>query len=133
MPEPFKATWRIDPDEGWIEMVITGEVTLPELFEFIANAHLDPAYHPDIPGFTDFRHASLSFTFDDMMQVVTAESAGASWNRTYWAYVVPPDDEAMYGTLRMYQNLVAHTRAPVALFRDIDEARAWMRAKRAGS
>lgn len=129
-PEPFSASWRIDPEERWIEQIISGHVTLPALFAFVASIHADPSYHPDIPGLTDFRQASLSFTFDDMMQVVATESSGESWNRTYWAYVVPPNDTAMYGTLRMYQNLVAHTRAPVGLFRDIEEARTWMRTKR---
>lgn len=113
-----------------MEQIISGDVTLPALFAFVASIHSDPRYHPDTPGLTDFRRASLSFSFDDMMQVVSAESGGGSWNRTYWAYVVPVDDEAMYGTLRMYQNLVAHTRAPVGLFRDLEQARAWLRGQR---
>ena len=130
MPKRFRGTWRIVPEEGWIEQVISGEVKLPALFKFVASIHADPRYSPEIPGLTDFRHAFLSFTFDEMMQVVSTESSGASWNRTHWAYVIPPDDDAMYGTLRMYQNLVAHTRAPVGLFRDMESARAWMREMR---
>lgn len=133
MPEPFNGSWRINPEEKWLEQTISGEVTLPELFEFIAIAHADPRYSPDIPGYTDFRKASFSFTFEDIMEVVTVESGGASWNRTYWAYVLPPDDIVMYGTLRMYQNLVMNTRAPVELFKDIAAARSWLRAKRAES
>lgn len=127
MPESFRGSWNIASEGGWMEQVMTGEVSLPELFAFVASIHADPRYSPEMPGLTDFRNASLSFTFDDMMQVVSAESGGASWNRAHWAYVVPADDDAMYGTLRMYQNLVAHTRAPVGVFRDIDEARRWMR------
>lgn len=124
------AEYHIDRANGYLDMTISGEVTLPALFAFIATGHADPDYDPEMPGVTDFRSASLAFTFDEMLEYVNAEASGGKWNRAPWAYVVAPGDDAMYGTLRMYQNMVAGTRAEVGLFRSPDEARAWLRSKR---
>lgn len=124
------AAYIIRLDEGWIEQTFSGRITLPELFAFVASAHADPQWHPDLLGLSDFRAASLAFTFHEMMEVVLTESSGERWSRQPWAYVLPRTDQAMLGTLRMYQNLVADTRAPIGLFFEPEDAREWLREKR---
>jgi hypothetical protein len=122
--------YQIKQEQGWVEQTIDGLVTLPELFAFIATNHADPQWHHDLLGVTDLRTATLNFTFDDMIAVATAEEGAGVWSQQPWAYVLPQGDTAMYGTLRMYQNIVEGTRAPVALFFDLDDARSWLAERR---
>lgn len=127
MPVPIET--NIDAETGLRTHVLIGEVSLEELEDALGEVYGRPDFLPDADTLCDLREADLGqFSRTVVKGVVdyVAKHRGAKPGaRT--AVVVGRDLD--FGLARMYeQMLVASTDVEVVVFRDIEEARTWLRS-----
>lgn len=77
----------------------------------------------------DFRVCQTTLNFDGVSRVVEfiRQHYDARWSHKRSAFVV--DADVQYGLTRMYQTLIDELSIEIELFRDFDEAVAWIKAK----
>jgi hypothetical protein len=126
---PIETT--IDSDSGLRVHVGTGVVTPDELMGELRSAYERPDYRPDAGSLCDLRDAEPgSFTGAAVKQVVDMVLAHRGAPPGVKTAIVVGRD-LVYGLARMFeQQLEAKSPADVMVFRDIDEARAWLDAGR---
>ena len=122
-------TTTIDNETGARSQVVTGELTPEELLNALEQIYTGPDYQPEVRALWDLRGAQLHrFSQRDIRRV--ADFVAANRN-------APPGTPAAlvvgrtldFGLARMYeQMLVASTEVRTKVFRDIDEARAWLKS-----
>lgn len=123
-------TTTIDSDTGARTHVITGELKPEELLEALGSVYARPDYRPGACALWDAREAQLHrFSKEDIRRVTSfvTNERGAP-KGTCAAIVVSSSLD--FGLVRMYeQMLTASTDVRVMVFRDMDEAKAWLRGE----
>jgi len=124
-----EVTTTIDSETGTRAHVVTGELTAEELLSALGSVYERPDYKPGACVLWDLRGAELHlFDAHDIRKI--ADFVAGSRNApagTCSALVVGRNLD--FGLARMYeQMLVASTDVNVMVFRDIEEARAWLKA-----
>ncbi len=123
-------TTTLDTETGARTHVVTGELTPEELLEALGGVYARQDYRPGACALWDLRGAELhKFDKKDIRRVATfvTDKRGAP-KGTCAALVVGRSLD--FGLARMYeQMLVASTDVRVMVFRDIDEARVWLRGE----
>ncbi len=117
----------IDSRTGLRTHVVTGSFTLDELENELRDAYRRPDYRPEANSLCDLREAgAAAFTDEEIQSVVDTvlEHRGAPPGvRT--ALVVARD--LSFGLARMFAHqLEAKSHSNVMVFRDMDEAMAWL-------
>ena len=124
--------YTIDVARGFIYTRGWDYIGNQEYQTYIANLFADPALRPGMKQLTDWRAVTH---MDVTAQTIraTAETVQAFVERqrhqsnftNYQLAIVSPQ-LVIYGLSRMYQMLSEEHDPNVAVFRDIDEARAWL-------
>jgi len=126
-------SYRIDRDVCVV--VIEGRVT----FEVAAAAHkeysLHPDFHIDIPRILDLRRCTDMMGLSDMMR--TAEAAAKFNSGSKRRLIAAVCGDAMFEHLvKIYRDVVKQRRdaaiVEIEFFLDMEEAWAWIEAKRNG-
>ena len=121
-------TTTIDSETGVRTHVVTGELTPEDLLGALGGVYERSDYKPGACALWDLRGAELHlFAKQDIRQIVdfVAKNRNAPAG-TCAALVVGRSLD--FGLARMYeQMLVASTDVSVMVFRDMDEARAWLK------
>jgi hypothetical protein len=120
-------TTTIDSETGTRIHVVTGELTRDDLLHALKQLYVRTDYRPGACSLWDLRGAQLHrFSHRDIRRV--ADFVAANRNAppgTCAALVV--GRKLDFGLTRMYeQMLVASTDVRVMVFRDMDEAMAWL-------
>ena len=87
-----------------------------------AAVRADPKFDPGFRQLWDFRAVSEVAVSTDCVRDLSRTSSFAEGSRR--ALVVHSD--LQFGLARMFQTLTEHTPHVVGVFRDLDEARAWL-------
>jgi hypothetical protein len=117
--------YRIDPSMNRINTKAFGEVTLAEVLEHFDELAADPDYEPEFDVLLDLVDCK---TLPDVREVrsaaerVTAEASSLRFGRL--AVVVA--SEALFGMLRMFHALAESAFSDAQVFRDRDDALAWL-------
>ena len=124
---------RIDTETGLRTHVLIGSVSQEEVEDALGEVYSRPDFLPDADTLCDLREANLgqlSHTVIKSIADYVAKNRGAkSGART--AVVVGRD--LGFGLARMYeQMLMASTDLRVRVFRDTDEAMAWLEGDEKG-
>jgi hypothetical protein len=122
----------IDSETGARTHVVTGELTPDELLQALESVYDRSDYRPGACVLWDLTGAQLHrFDKSDIRRIADYVSANRGAPKgTCSALVVSRDLD--FGLARMYeQMLVAATDVRVMVFRDIEEARAWLRGEKA--
>jgi hypothetical protein len=120
-------TTTIDDETGYRTHVVTGELTPEELIEALSRTYADSEYEPGACVLWDVTGAELHlFSRQDIRKI--AEFVAGNRKAPPGARSALVVGRALdFGLARMYeQMLVASTDVSVMVFRDIDEARAWL-------
>ncbi len=96
---------------------------LQELFSLVAYRSEKTA---DI---WDLRRCETDLRYDSVEKISQFMHANydASWSHRFTAIVA--DTEVMYGMARMYEALIARIPIEIEVFREMEQAQAWLRAK----
>lgn len=120
----------IDSETGLRMHVATGTLTPDELEKALLDAYRRPDYRPEGNSLCDVREAGVGgFTGEEIRHVVATvlKHRGAPPG-TRTAIVVGRD--LSFGLARMFAHqLEAKSRSDVMVFRDMDEAMAWLEAE----
>ena len=121
---------KIDAETGLRTHVLTGGVSQEEVEDALREVYSRPDFVPDADTLCDLREADLgqlSHTIIKSIASYVAKNRGAeSGART--AIVVGRD--LTFGLARMYEQMLeASSDVSVMVFRDMDEAMAWLEAE----
>lgn len=121
----MSVTYRIDPQERIVYLVVTGESSFEEWQAALEGVLADPAYVRGFNFLTDRRGQSKmpgpEFTLK-VLQFLVAHIR--EMGRFRWAAV--SNVEAAFGVLRMFSILAEEADIHVEALRDYDEARRWL-------
>ena len=124
--------YTIDVARGLIHTRGWGYIGDKEYQAYIATLFADPAVRPGMKQLTDWRAVTHVDVSAETMRA-TAETVRAFVERqrhqpnfTNYQLAIVVAQTVAYGMARMYQILSEDHDPNVAVFRDIDEARAWL-------
>jgi len=122
-------TTTIGSETGARIHVVTGELTLEELLHALKEVYVRADYEPGACSLWDLRGAELHrFSKHDIRRVADFVSGNRNAPPGTCAALVV-GRELDFGLTRMYeQMLVASSDVKVMVFRDIGEARTWLRS-----
>ena len=118
---------KIDPAQGVRVHTVTGELTVHELKATLVALYDDPNFQSGHDALWDLREASLTgFTADDVRHIVNLVKDG--WvDRGSAKAAMVVSRTADFGMVRMYEiQLATADEDRTSVFRDIDEAYAWL-------
>lgn len=121
------ASCTIDSVAGVVTTTVRPPVTAKELSDELRRVIESPDFRPGLNGVADVRGTDAEWTPNDLRMVadvLKAHREDILPSRT--AIVVSGDAE--YGMARMFQGLSGTTSVETAIFRDMDEAKAWLSA-----
>lgn len=117
---------RIDAEAGIIHTILSGEVGASDIIEAIEALFRHPDYRPGMIGLADLRSYTWRAETSDIKRIAQFMIAnGDTIGRSRTAIVV--SDDYSYGMSRMYEAFADASPIEVDVFRDMDEAVAWLR------
>lgn len=119
---PFR--FEIDRERGIVYAVSEGVVNAEAVRDYLRRLESDPTYASNLNALIDVRSAITGFTAEDLRDIaelVRRRPEGAESRR---AVVVASDEH--YGLMRMFEAYTASGPTRYRVFRDPDEAVAWL-------
>lgn len=114
----------IHPSHRYLEEIVSGTVTLPEMKNFLLEAMADPAWDPEFNVLVDLTEAQIDISFDEMSNLTGMLRNDARASRGYCALIV--SNTLGYGMARMFEAL-SDDRVTVQIFQDRQAAESWIR------
>lgn len=118
--------YRMDPQDGMVYLVCQGAIDDASFVATIAALLGEPAYRADMNILCDFRGVT---TFDitslGVRQVAGLVARHNHLQAQRKVSVVAPKP-VVYGLARMYEALRGGSPTQVGVFRELEEARAWL-------
>ena len=99
----------------------SGAVTLDEALAHHESLRSDPDFEPHLCQLSDARGVTSAVTSEGVQEIARKSPFGAGSRR---AIVV--DSDLVYGVSRIYQARADQVGSEVRVFREIDEALAWI-------
>lgn len=119
-------TYRIDPRLRIILTTAHGILTDDELLAHKQRLVRDPAFEPDMVELSDVRGVDeLAVTPEGIRRFVEQDREDADRFGDYKLAIVASQD-VVFGMARMYATLTEANLSTVGVFRDMEEARAWL-------
>ncbi len=119
-------SYQIDPGQGLVLTTVSGVLTDEELLEHKRTLIEDPGFQPGMRELSDVREVErLEVTAAGVRKMVALDEQNASRLGDYKLAIVAADDAA-FGTARMYQMLTEANVQNIGVFREIEEAKAWL-------
>jgi hypothetical protein len=115
---------KIDEDAGLRIHTVSGELTFEMLSAMLEATYADPQFRPEHNVLWEVRGAALTnFSSTEVRNI--SELVQGQWRGAKAALVVGSD--ADYGMARMYEmHLASGSSGEVRVFRDLEEAHAWV-------
>lgn len=113
-------TYRVLPAANLVHTVWSGVVTLEDAVQHNDGLRSDPDFSPSMRQLSDARGVESRVSGEGVRGLARRSAFGAESRR---AIVV--SDDTIFGVSRMYEAQAA-TAGEVRIFRDIDEALAWL-------
>lgn len=118
--------YRIDPERDLVLVEGHGLLAFDDHREFRARLVDDPLFHKGMKELADFRAVEEhNFTREGFQQFLEQEKHFIELLRDYQIAIVTNDD-LHYGFARMYMAKMSDLIPKVKVFRDIEEAEAWL-------
>ena len=116
-----------------VEAVLRGAVDDDEALRWLTELASDVEELEQVRGLVDTRGLGpLQVTAEGVRRCVRlAEATEDKWSGSRWAIVA--DSDVVFGMARMYSILRSDGSAETEVFRDVEEARAWLGVSRSGS
>jgi hypothetical protein len=119
-------SYRIDPQLGLVHTTATGVLKDEELLAHKRRLAEDPEFKPEMKELSDVRAVErLEVTTEGVRRLVATDQEQAPQLSDYKLALVVSTD-IVFGMARMYQTLTEESVENVRVFRELDEARAWL-------
>lgn len=120
------ATYQIDKNKPWIEINLTGRLTVEELADFTQRMQADPAYSDDLWGVIDCREMTNVLNVTELRDLADVESQrpGPAWRSKRAVIVASP---AQYGTVRVYMVFAESGPVQYSVFYNRETAMQWLK------
>lgn len=119
-------SYVIDPERHLVLTTASGTLTDDEVIQFKDRLVRDPGFTPGMSELSDVRGVDrLEVTSAGVRAMVQQDEEAATHVASHKLALVVSQDVA-YGMARMYQTLTESHMKHMGIFRDIDEARAWL-------
>lgn len=119
-------TYQIDPVRRWLEIKVTGSITMEESAEHMRRMFADPAYSDDLSGVIDCREMTNVLNVTELRGLADIQVArpGPSW-RSRRAVVVGSPEQ--YGTARVFMLFAEAGPVEYSVFYNMETALQWVK------
>jgi len=119
-------TYQIDPVQRWLEIKVTGPITMEESAEHMRQMFADPAYSDDLSGIIDCRDMTNVLNVTELRGLADIQVArpGPS-GRSRRAVVVSSPEQ--YGTARVFMIFAEAGPVEFSVFYNMETALQWVR------
>jgi len=117
--------YRIEHETHRIHTKAFGEVTLEEVLEHFDELVADPSFEPDLDVLLDLVDCKTVPDVDQIRLAAGRVTADAS-NLRFGRLAVVVASEALFGMLRMFHTLGESSFSDAQIFRNRDDALAWL-------
>lgn len=122
-------TYELDRDAGYIETRCAGEVTMQEVLGHFAELEADPTLPERLDVFLDLDDMDNLPQSGQMQSAALA--AGRLKTKLEWgSCAILASRDGIFGIARMFESFADGRFGDTRVFRDRDEAEAWMREMR---
>ena len=120
------ATYQIDANKSWVEMKLTGQLTVEELGAFMRGMQDDPAYSDDLWGVIDCREMTNVLNVTEIRGLADIETRrpGPAWRSKRAVIVSSP---AQYSTTRVFMIFADSSPIQYDVFYSRETAMEWLR------
>ena len=122
-------SYRIDVERNLVLTTGSGTLTDNDIIQFKARLLQDPDFKPGMKELSDIRGIDQLDITPSGVQAMVQQDARNSAEVASHKLALVVSKEVAYGMARMYQTLTQSNIETVGVFRDIDEARAWLQLK----
>ena len=118
-------TYHIEREENWLEVKLSGPVSIRETCDFHRQIYADPAYSDDFNGIIDCREMTNVLTVNELRDVADLQLArpGPSWRSRRALLVASP---AQYSTARVFMVFAESSPIQYGIFYNLETARRWV-------
>ncbi len=120
-------SYTIDSDQGVVYALVEGTFTLEEMLSTIGKVVQDPKFRKGFAVLSDHRSIVSPATTNQVQSLVRHARQFEILAGTKWAIVTTND--LSFGMMRMFSALAETIPMRIEVFRDYDEALAWLKDK----
>jgi hypothetical protein len=122
----------VEPADGHLRVVVSGEPGYDEFVDIFKQVVEHPAFTAGMSILWDYRGATVRHVKAAEMRRLAGHLAGQRHLRAgaRMAFVAASDVD--FGVFRMYEAISADSGVEMRIFRDVDVAASWLRAKTTG-
>lgn len=118
---------EIFPGQGYVVHSVLGPISIQEIQAAWAPLMKNQAYHPELNVVWHFMPGSvLSISAEDMPEMVKKVAAHIRERGSSYRLALVSDDDLNFGVSRMFEGLAAQLPVSVSVFRELDDALAWV-------
>ena len=119
-------TFQIDPARRWLDMKLTGVITMEESAEAMRQLFAHPDYNDDICGIIDCREMENVLNVTELRGLADIQLArpGPSWRSRRAVVVGSPE---LYGTARLFKVFAEAGPVQFSIFYNMEAALEWVR------
>jgi hypothetical protein len=121
-------SYRIE--DGIIHSVVEGRFTADDVRAHRTAVRSDSAYGATLPRLVDCREMSTLLSTSDLKALAAEQQATQLETDVPGRYAILVTSDVAFGIARMYGAFVEDGLLDLRVFRDADEAMAWLRAER---
>ena len=120
------ATYQIDKAKPWVEMQLSGELSLDDLAEFTHRMHADPDYSDDLWGVIDCREMTNVLKLTEVRGLADIEMRrpGPAWRSKRAVIVGSP---AHYSVARVFMVFAESSPIQYNVFYNRETAMQWLK------
>ena len=120
------ANYRIDPNKPWMEVKLTGQLTLEELADFSRRLRADAAYSDDLCGIIDCREMTNLWNLTELRGFADDVNSrpGPAWRSKRALIVASP---AQYSIMRVFIVFADSSPIQYNVFYSRETAMQWLK------
>ena len=118
-------TYHIEPDKDWLEVKLSGHISLQETGDFHRQIYADPGYSDDLNGIIDCREMTNILSVNELRNVADLQLSrpGPAWRSKRAILVASP---AQYSTARVFMVFAESSPIHYNIFYNRVTAQAWL-------
>ena len=119
-------TYHIDAWKSWLEVKLSGHVSIQETCDFHRRIYADPAYSDDLNGIIDCQELSNVLSVNELRDVadLQLDRPGPAWRAKRAILVASP---TQYSTARVFLVFAESSPIQYSIFYNLETARQWLR------